>query len=159
MFRIALATATIVTLMSSAALAATMIKEIDARVDLAAIENQGAAERFANIEGDLESALAVRLVERIAEAGVRVIIDVSEVELSNAFLESVALADTRLVGDVRILDGDDEVDAYKVTVNIDQARVFFPADLDVVTLTPSSDTYYDAMIAAFATTVAERLMN
>lgn len=163
MFRNAITTTAMVALMAGSALAATsvMVQEIDAQVDLTALTNPMAAERYGNIEGDLESALAALLTDRIADEGVVIMIDISEVELSDSFLETMSVADTRLVGDVQVFDkaNDGNHDSYKLSVDINQAMVFFPEGIDVVTLTTSSDTYYDAMIAAFAQGVVERLPN
>lgn len=163
MFRNAIVSATFVALMSGGALAATsvMVQEIDAQVDLTSLTNPLAAERYGNIAGDLESALAALLTDRIADVGVVIMIDISEVELSDSFLENMNVADTHLVGDVSVFDKENNGnhDSYKLTVDINQAMVFFPEGIDVVTLTASSDTYYDAMIAAFAQGVFERLPN
>ncbi len=163
MFRTAIISATVAALMSGGVLAATpvMIGEIDAQVDLTALTNPMAAERYGNIEGDLESAVAALLTDRIAEVGLAIMIDISEVELSDSFLETMSVADTHLVGDVQVFDKENNGnhDAYKLTVDINQAMMFFPEGIDVVTLTASSDTYYDAMIAAFAQGVVERLPN
>ena len=161
MFRIAIISATFAALMSGGALAASnvMVQEIDAQVDLTSLTNPMAAERYGNIEGDLESAVAALLTDRIADEGLMIMIDISEVELSNSFLETMSVADTRLVGDVQVIDKENNGnhDSYKLTVDINQAMVFFPEGVDVVTLTTGSDTYYDAMIAAFAQGVVERL--
>ncbi len=163
MFRNAIISVSFVALMSGGAIAATdvMVQEIDAQVDLTALENTDAAARYANIEGDLESALAARLIDHIADEGLRIVIDISEVELSNSFQESMNIGDTHLVGNVTVINDEEpsKVDVYEMTVNIDQAKVFFPADLDVVTLTASSDTFYNAMINAFAEAVVVRLLN
>ena len=163
MFRIAIISGTFAALMSGGALAASnvMVQEIDAQVDLTSLTNPMAAERYGNIEGDLESALAALLTDRIADEGLTIMIDISEVELSNSFLETMSVADTRLVGDVQVIDKENNGnhDSYKLTVDINQAMVFFPEGVDVVTLTTGSDTYYDAMIAAFAKGVVERLPN
>ncbi len=163
MLRNAIITTALVALISGGALAATsvMVQEIDAQVDLMSLANPMAAERYGNIEGDLESALAALLTDRIAEQGVKIIIDISEVELSNSFQETMNIADTRLVGDILVTDEENSNNfaSYKLTVDINQAKVYFAEGVDVVTLTTSSDTYYDAMIAAFADAVVDRLPN
>ncbi len=137
------------------------VQEIDAQVDLTALENTSAAARYATIEGDLESALAALLVDQLADVGVRIVIDISEVELSNSFQETMNIADTHLVGNVKVIDDVDagKTEVYEMTVNVEQAKMYFPEGVEVVTLTTSSDTYYDAMIEAFAQGVADRLMN
>lgn len=135
------------------------VKEIEVLIDLPAITNPAAALRYATISDDLKAALAARLVDRISEEeGVKIGIDISEVELSSSFTEAVGSADTRLVGNVNITDEKDNSNfkSYELTVNVDQARVFFPETIDFTKLTASSDEYHQAMIAAFADAVVIR---
>jgi hypothetical protein len=86
-------------------------------------------------------------------------IDLSEVELSNSYTEAVGAADTRLVGVVNVSDMENNTNfkTYELTVTVEQAVPFFPADFDRATLTASSDVFYKAMIAAFADGVVKRL--
>ncbi|MDZ4094203.1 MAG: hypothetical protein U1D35_04755, partial [Paracoccaceae bacterium] len=135
------------------------VKEIDVQIDLAALTNPAAAARYATIADDLKTALLVRLTDRLGEEGMRVAIDLSEVELTNSFQEKLGLADNRLVGDVKISDMNDNTHfkAYELTVTMDQAKTYFPVGLDVTVLTISSDEYYTAMIEAFADSVVGHL--
>jgi len=137
----------------------TMVKEIDVQIELPDVTNAAAAARFATIETDLESALAARMVERLADVGVNVIIDISEVELSNSFTETMNLADTRLVATVKITDDVDNsnFNSYELTVDVNAAKMFVPAGTDLVVLPVDSSIYYDALIAAFADGVVTRL--
>lgn len=148
-------------LMSTGAFADTddKIKEIEVQVDLTALLNPAAATRYANLAADLQGALAARLTDRFADDGMRISVDLSEFELSNSFQESLGLADTTLVGDVKITDETDNsnFEAYELTVNIEQARPFFPVGVDFATQTASSEDYYQAMIAAFADALVKRL--
>ncbi|MGB8813899.1 MAG: hypothetical protein WCC57_12000 [Paracoccaceae bacterium] len=136
-----------------------MIKEIDVQVDLTAVTNPAAAARYANIAADLQSAVAARLTDRIADEGAKVTIDVSEVELSNSFQDALGLADSTLVGDVKITDSNDNTHfkAFNLTVNIGQAKTFFAEGVDVTVQNASTDDYYHAMIEAFAENVVIRL--
>jgi hypothetical protein len=137
----------------------TMVKTIDVTIELKDITNAEAATRFATIEADLEAALAERMVDRIAETGVNVIIDISELELSNSFTEKLNLADTRLVADVKITDEADNsnFNTYQLTVDVNAAKMYFPEGTDVTILPADSSVYYDAMIIAFADAVVKGL--
>lgn len=137
----------------------TMVKEIDVAIDLPAITNPAAAQRYTNIADDLKEAIAARLVDRLADEGVKISVDISEVELSSSFTEAVGAADTRLVGAVNITDEKDNSNfkSFELTVNVNQAKLFFPAELDITTLSASSDDFYRSMIAAFADGVVTKL--
>lgn len=137
----------------------TMVKEIDVQIELTSITNANAATRFATIEADLEAALAARLVDRIAEKGVNIIIDISELELANSVTEMLNLAETRLVADVKITDdiANSNFNAYELTVDVEAAKMFFPEGTDITVLPADSGVYYDALIAAFADGVVKRL--
>ncbi len=135
------------------------IKEITVDMDITAITNPAAAKRLGTLATDLQGAIAARLVDRIGEEGRKLSVDISEAEVSNAFTEAAGLADTKLVGVVHVTDENDNThfNTYTLTVTIEQARPFFPADLDQSTLTASSDAYYKALIMAFADAVAVRI--
>lgn len=136
-----------------------LVKEIDVGVELTALANPAAAERFATLETDLEAAIAARLTGQLAEEGVKISVDISEIELGNAFEETFDLADSRLVGLVKITDENNNTnfDTYKLTVDMAQSRLFLPLGVDVVVLAADRDAYYDAMVAAFADHVARRV--
>ncbi len=92
-------------LMPMAAMAAPiMVKSVEVDVALADVTNTTAATRFANLKPDLENAIATRLVDRTdAENGAKIMIDISELELSNGFTDVFNLADTKLDGVVQIV--------------------------------------------------------
>jgi hypothetical protein len=100
-----------------------------------------------------------RLTDRIAEEGVSIDIDLSEVELSNSFQEALNIADTKLVGDVKVTSMTDNTDfnAYNLTVNVDQALVLMPEGTDLSKLSRDSTEFYQAMVNAFADAVVVRL--
>lgn len=134
------------------------IQEIDVTADLTAIQNQQAAEFWGTIETDLEAAIASRVQERLAEDGARILVDIREVELANAFERAINLADAVLVGQVNIVDDTDNTnfDAYELSVSLENARIVVPEGTTVVFSTddPSS---YRALIDTFAEGVVERL--
>lgn len=135
------------------------VKSVEVSMDITALTNASAAARYAKIADDLQGAILARLVDRTAETGMDINIDLSEVELSNSYTEAVGAADTRLVGVVNVSDMENNTNfkTYELTVTVDQAVPFFPADFDRATLTASSDVFYKAMIAAFAEGVVKRL--
>jgi hypothetical protein len=147
--------AALIALMATAAFAGPQdkVKEIEVLIDLPAITNPAAALRYSTVAADLQSAIAARLVDRISpDEGVKIGIDISEVELSNSFTEAVGSADTKLVANVNITDEKDNSNfrSYELTVNVDQAKALLPATDDLTQLSASSDDFYQAMIAAFA---------
>ncbi len=161
MYRTLLVPALFTALLGSGAFAAndSLVREIVVEIDLDEVTNPAAAARYATITADLQSALATRLEGRMAPEGMRMTIDISELELSNSFQETLGLADTKLVADVHLTDvaGTTSLTSYQLTVNIEQAKTFFPPEVDLATMTASSDAYYIAMVEAFATAVVERL--
>ena len=157
MFRLIL-TATLSTLLLSTASFAgpgDKVQSIEVSIDLPAVTNAAAALRYSNIAGDLKDAISALLVDRIAEAGMVLQIDISEVELSNSYTEVIGAADTHLVGAVNVSDALNNANAkgFTLTVDVNQARTMFAPDLDVTTISAGSDAYYQAMIAAFAANV------
>ena len=162
MFRkLATTTAIALSLLAAPAVMAAQqkVKEVDVSVDLAAVNNAQAAQYWANIETDLENAIAARVSDRISEDGVKVSVKVSEVELANTFQNITNLADTKLAARVNVTsdNGADNVRSYDLEVTVGQAAVFFPEGTDLSALTLDTPVYYQAMINAFANAVVERL--
>lgn len=147
--------------LGTAALAATSptVKSIDVDVELGAIENPKAALYWTAIADDLENAIVKLLTDQIADDGVEVKIDLEEVSLSGGFDEAVGLAETRLVGNVAMIHATDNsrFGSYDLTVDINAVKPLIPADVDLNALPADTRVYYDAMIAAFAQGVVERL--
>ena len=135
------------------------VKSVEVEMDITALTNAAAAERFANTAADLQNAILARVVDRTADEGMEVKIDLSEVELSNSYTDAVGAADTRLVGTVNVSDMGDNTNfnTYELTVTVEQAAPFFPEGYDMASLTASSDEFYTAMIDAFADGVVRRL--
>ena len=165
------ATAALVALMSTTPLFAGVDKvaKIDASVDLAAINNEQAATFWANLETDLENAIAARVTDRLVaeEAkpdesgkidGARISVDVREVELANAFERELNLGDAVLVGQVTVADDTDNsnADGYELTVSLENAKVVVPEGMTVVLSTDTNEAY-TRLVEAFAEGVVSRL--
>jgi hypothetical protein len=136
------------------------VKTVEVDVTLDDITNAAAAARFANIKADLENAIATRLVGRIDEDdGVKIAIDISEVELSSSYSEVFDLADTQLAGRVVVFGTSEYPDTtrYDLTINVDGAKSYFPNGTILASLGPDSSVYYDTLINAFADKVVTSL--
>ena len=165
-----LATTALVTLLAAPLFAGVeKVAKIDASVDLSAVQNETAAAYWANLEADLENALAARLTDRLASEevkpdedgkidGSQIIVDVREVELANAFERELNLGDAVLVGQVTIVDDTDNTnaDGYELTVSLENAQVVVPEGMTVVLSTDTTEAY-TRLVDAFADGVVSRL--
>lgn len=165
-----LATTALVTFLAAPLFAGVeKVAKIDASVDLSAVQNETAAAYWANLEADLENALAARLTDRLASEevkpdedgkidGSQIIVDVREVELANAFERELNLGDAVLVGQVTIVDDTDNTnaDGYELTVSLENAQVVVPEGMTVVLSTDTTEAY-TRLVDAFADGVVSRL--
>ena len=138
---------------------APTVKSIDVTVDIAAVKNEAAAKYWGQLETDLEGAILAKVQPQIADDGIDISIDISEVELSNGFQEVIGIADTRLVGAVKMTHASDNsrFDTYELTVDVNAATPLLPEGFVLSTATVDTKEYYDAMINAFADGVVKRL--
>ena len=138
---------------------APTVKSIDVSVDIAAVQNAAAAAYWGTLETDLEGAILAKVQQQVADDGIDIAIDLSEVELSNGFQEVVGLADTRLIGNVKMTHATDNsrFDTYELTVDVNAATPLLPEGFVLSTATVDTKEYYDAMINAFADGVVKRL--
>ena len=135
------------------------VSDVRVAVDLGAVTNTAAAQRFATLDTDLKNALMTRLVDRIGPDGLKIEIDISEVELSNFYQEAVNAADTRLVGQVNVSHLTDNTDfaSYELAVGVNDVTPITSASAEQLTPAESTDKYYTALINAFADAVVKRL--
>ena len=73
------------------------VSDVRVAVDLGAVTNTAAAQRFATLDTDLKNALMTRLVDRIGPDGLKIEIDISEVEPGMVFFEDLHLASGALL--------------------------------------------------------------
>lgn len=162
--------AIIALLPATAAFAAVeKVAKVDVSVDISAVSNAEAAKYWANLETDLENALATRLVDRLPVEevkpddqgrldGAQVLVDIREVELTSAFDRELNLGDAVLVGQVTIADDTDNTnaDGYELTVSLENAQVVVPEGA-VVLLSTDTTGAYARLVDAFADGVVSRL--
>ncbi len=160
MFRKSLFALSFAVLAGTTALAAVeKISEVNVTADLTAVQNEKAAAYWSNVATDLQGAIVTRLVDRIAEDGAKITIDLREVELASSFERAINASDAVLVGQVNVSDLNDNTNfnAYELTISLGTApsvsadgKSFFYDTLD----TPEA---YQALINAFADNVVKRL--
>lgn len=168
--RTAAAAALIALMTSTSAFAAVdKVAKIDATVDVSAINNVQAATFWANLEADLENAIAARVTERLAVEevkpddqgridGAQIKVDIRELELASAFERELNLGDAVLVGQVTIVDDTDNsnADGYELTVSLQTANVIVPEGSTLVLSTDTGDAY-TRLVEAFADGIVSRL--
>jgi hypothetical protein len=152
------------------------IAKIDVTTDLSAIQNAEAATFWADLEADLENAIAARVTGRLVSEeeakitadgtedgavildGSQIIVDIREVELTSAFERELNLGDAVLVGQVNIKDDTDNtnVDAYELSVSLETAQVVVPEGATLVLSTDTTEAY-TRLVDAFADGVVSRL--
>lgn len=152
------ATAVVAVLSTSAFAAVDKIKTIDVTTELTAIGNEQAAAFWANLEADLENAIAARVTDRVADTGAEILVDIREVELTSAFDRELNLGDAVLVGQVNIKDDTDNsnFDAYELSVSLENAQIILPEGTFLVLSTDTTGAY-NRLVEAFADGVVSRL--
>jgi hypothetical protein len=149
-----------------AALAATplmaadehMIEKIDVTFDLQSVESPTAAEFWADLEGDLEEAIAAKVTDRIAEEGSVVTIDIDEFDMSNTFQGALGV-DSVLLGHIEVKNEADPTKNtyYDLKVTVDESGSFETGENGVEIVAHDREKVYAAVVDTFATGVVERL--
>lgn len=137
------------------------IARVDVTVDLAAIQNEKAAAYWGQLEADLEAAIGARVADRLVEEGgegAEILVDIREVELSNAFERQLNLADAVLVGQVNVNDqtNNPNYDAYELSVSLETARII-PTEGETVILSTDTQDTYKRLVETFADAVVAKL--
>lgn len=153
-------TALAAALVSSApALAANApVGNVDVDFDLQSVESPAAAKFWGHLETDLEAAIIAKVVDRTAETGTEVEIDIDEFSLSNSFQAALG-ADSVLSGSIEIVNEEDPTvnTYYTLMVTMAQAgkTVFGEDGMQILTI-PEEEAY-DIIIDAFARNVVGKL--
>lgn len=136
-----------------------MIKDIQVTADLSAFKNTAAAGQWANLEADLETAIAQDVIGRTSDDGATIFVDITEIEVASMLQTIISSAKTQLVGDVKIGTGDnhDKYGEYNLTVAVDGSALTFPKDTDLSVMAANSKPFYDQVIQTFSEAVVKRL--
>lgn len=160
MFRHSIFALSFAVLAGTTALAAVeKISEVTVTADISAIKNEKAAAYWSNIAVDLQGAITSRLVDRIAEDGATITVDLREIELASSFERAINTSDAVLVGQVNVSDLNDNTNfnAYELSVSLGTAGAVSADGQTVVYDTLDTPDAYQALINSFANNVVERL--
>jgi hypothetical protein len=136
------------------------VAEVNVEADLTVVQNAEAAAYWANLTTDLENAIVARLVDRIAEDGVTISVDLSEVELASAFEQAYNIADSVLVGEVNVKGEQTNANEFTYDLSVSMESVTTAVTADGTTIvydTINSPEAYQALIGAFADNVVQSL--
>lgn len=137
----------------------TKIAEVSVTADLTVVKNEKASAYWATLADDLENAIVARLVDRIAEEGAKISVDLREIELASSFERALTASDAVLVGQVNLSDAHDNThfDAYELTVTLGTAPVISADGTSITFDSLDTPEAYQAIISAFADNVVKRL--
>ena len=160
MFRRSLIAVALALLAGTTAIAGVdKISTVTVTADVKAIQNVKAAAYWSNIAADVENAIVARLVDRIADEGATIKVDLREVELASSFERAINVSDAVLVGQVNVADDTDNANfnAYELSISLGTAasvsadgKAYYYDTLD----TPEA---YQALVNSFADNVVKRL--
>lgn len=136
----------------------TPVESVDVSFDLTAIENAEAAEFWATLEDDLETAIITLVADRIAENGSEISVDIDELSMSNSF-EAALGSDSVLAGSIAITNDTDSTKNgfFDFTVTVDQAGRMSNTGEEVALLTVPVEEAYTALVDAYAAGIVERM--
>lgn len=160
MFRISLLALSFAALNSTTALAEVeKVAEVKVTADVTAIQNEKAAAYWSNIAADLQNAIVSRLVDRVAEGGATITIDLREVELASSFERAINASDAVLVGQVNVTDDNDNTNfnAYELSVSLGTAASVSADGTAYYFDTLDTPEAYQALVSSFADNVVKRL--
>lgn len=134
------------------------IEEIDVIFDLQSLESPTAAEFWADLEGDLEAAIAAKVTDQIADEGSVITIDVDELDMANTFQGALGV-ESVLTGHIEVKNETDPTvnSYYDLRVTVDESGKFETGDDGVQIVAHEREEVYDAVIDTFAKGVVERL--
>ena len=160
MFRISLLALSFAALNGTTALAEVeKVAEVKVTADVTAIQNEKAAAYWSNIAADLQNAILTRLVDRVAEDGATITIDLREVELASSFERAINASDAVLVGQVNVSDDNDitNFNAYELSVSLGTAASVSADGTAYYFDTLDTPEAYQALVNSFADNVVKRL--
>lgn len=136
----------------------TPIENVDVSFELSAIESPAAAQFWAQLEGDLETAIIERVATQTADEGSKVQIDIDEFMMSNSFAAALG-EESAITADIEVTNDTDPTknSFYQLTVTLAEAGGFEPTAEGVAFKTIPEDVAYKAMIDTFAESVVTRL--
>ena len=132
------------------------IADVEVTADLPAVGSRKAVAYWKNLNTDLETAIADQFVGSLNPAGKHIKVDVDELSLASPFSQEATAETARLSGLVTLLNPDGtRAAAYNVTASAQDVQNILPEGSKSVP--PTSGSYYQAIVEAFARGAANTL--
>lgn len=160
MFRKSLIALSFAALAGTAALAEVeKFAEVNVTADLTAVQNEKAAAYWSTVAADVQNAIVARLVDRIAEEGATITVDLREVELASSFERAINASDAVLVGQVNVFDLKDNsiLNTYELSVSLGTSASVSADGTTLFYDTLDTPEAYQALVNSFADGVVKRL--
>jgi hypothetical protein len=151
--------AAVTAMTATAALASgTEVTEVNVTADVTAITNGRAAAFWANIAPDLEGAILARPVDRLADDGATITVDIRELALADAFERAFSLEDAVLGGQVNVSHPTDNTafDSYEPSLSLEGGQLIDTAGQVIVVTGIDAPEAYATLVERFAQGVVER---
>ncbi|APE43584.1 hypothetical protein BOO69_09295 [Sulfitobacter alexandrii] len=136
-----------------------LISEIDVGTTYAAATDTNAAEKFPEITTDLQAAIAERVPTSTDAGDPRIKVDIRKISLNGNMMLNEAGEFNELEGVVSIMDPTTSSSNRSFPVSIAALAADTPVPEGTYVIQPSTEDFYDVMIAAFADRVAIELGN
>ncbi|MGR3548382.1 MAG: hypothetical protein ACU0CB_15655 [Roseovarius sp.] len=166
----ALCTGLTLTAVSPVAAMEKTLSGLDVTVDLSAYEGNNVLKYWPTLEADLATAIASKVTLDDAADAPRIVVEINKVaidgdtilpdtgefnQLEGTVSTFEGLNDAVAVSADRLEDPDEQIGSYALQMTAVAGET--PAPEGWVTITPSQDDFYAALVDAYATTVVERL--
>lgn len=151
-------TAAIIALATPLTANETPIETIDVTFELQDVESSAAAEFWADLEGDLEAAIAALVVDQIKDEGSEINIDIDEFDMSNSFQGALGV-ESVLTAKVEIRNEQDpsKNSFFDLRVTVDEAAKLTRDEDGATLITHEREDVYRAMVDTFAEGIVKRL--
>lgn len=134
------------------------VGSLDVDVETDAAQGLAAAKRIAIVDADIEAAIARRIEERLSGAGIIVSVDLERIEVATGFDALQGRDNSIISGEVQLMDVRSIPVDKTFVVTATAAQINAPSlDPDVTVLPAGSDSFYDAMVEAFALGVTQTI--
>ena len=134
------------------------VESVKVDFDLTAVKSQEAAHYWRNLEPDLETAIVERIGPNFADKGLKVDVDIDELNISDTY--DVALGRASVLQGIVTIKSDDEDSEpklYDVKVLFSDRPTVVSTDDQIGIVPTPTDAVYGTMVDTFADRVASKI--
>ncbi|MGX0978252.1 hypothetical protein ACSSVY_003992 [Roseovarius sp. MBR-51] len=146
------------------------LSAVDVKVDLSAYEDSNVLKYWPTLEADLATAIASKVTVEDSADAPRVVVEINKVAIDGSTLLPDTGEFNQLEGTISTFEGindavsvsadslenpDEQIGSYALQMSAVSGDA--PAPEGWVTIEPSQDDFYNALVDAYAATVVERL--